>query len=95
MDAYAFRLANRLLGNGDNAAALELTLLGPTLRFLQDTVLALTGGRSGPKNKRAGGTPMETIAVRAGDHLTFDGVNERAPGLSGRCRQLRRTCSTG
>lgn len=75
MDAYAFRLANRLLGNGDNAAALELTLLGPTLRFLQDTVLALTGGDLAPRINGRAAPLWETIAVRAGDHLTFDGVN--------------------
>ena len=75
LDTYALRLANRLLGNGDDAAALELTLLGPALCFLQDTLLALTGGDLAPRiNGRA--VPMwETIAVGAGDQLTFDGVN--------------------
>jgi len=43
MDALAFRLGNRLLGNEDNAAGLELTVTGPTLRFNRDTVIALTG----------------------------------------------------
>jgi len=43
MDALAFRLGNRLLGNEDNAAGLELTVSGPTLRFNRDTVIALTG----------------------------------------------------
>ena len=33
MDALAFRLGNRLLGNRRGAAGLELTSLGPTLRF--------------------------------------------------------------
>ncbi|ARU31383.1 urea carboxylase [Sulfuriferula sp. AH1] len=43
MDALAFRLGNRLLGNADNAAGLELTVAGPTLRFNRDSVIALTG----------------------------------------------------
>lgn len=43
MDALAFRLGNRLLGNDDNAAGLELTVAGPTLRFNRDSVIALTG----------------------------------------------------
>jgi urea carboxylase len=43
MDSYAFRLANRLLGNADDAAALELTVSGPSLKFNVDTVIALTG----------------------------------------------------
>ncbi|MFA6203311.1 MAG: urea carboxylase [Gallionella sp.] len=43
MDALAFRMANRLLGNAADAAGLELTVAGPTLRFNSDTVIALTG----------------------------------------------------
>ncbi|WP_291012958.1 urea carboxylase [Hydrogenophaga sp.] len=43
MDAYAHRMANRLVGNASNAAALEITLSGPTLRFNADAVIAVTG----------------------------------------------------
>lgn len=43
MDALAFHLGNRLLDNDDDAAGLELTVSGPTLRFNSDTVIALTG----------------------------------------------------
>lgn len=43
MDHLAFRLANRAVGNPEGAAALELTVTGPTLRFNTDTVIALTG----------------------------------------------------
>jgi urea carboxylase len=43
MDAVSFRNANRLLGNDPDTAALELTMVGPTLRFLNATRIALTG----------------------------------------------------
>jgi urea carboxylase len=43
MDDLAFRLANRLVGNPEGAAGLELTLLGPTLRFRVPARVALTG----------------------------------------------------
>ena len=33
MDSLAFRLGNRLLGNAEAAAGLEITAVGPTLRF--------------------------------------------------------------
>ena len=33
MDALAFRLANRLVGNTEDAAALEMTTMGARLRF--------------------------------------------------------------
>ncbi|MDO9619245.1 MAG: urea carboxylase [Pseudomonas sp.] len=43
MDDLAFRLANRIVGNHNDAAALEFTLQGPTLRFHSDALIALTG----------------------------------------------------
>ncbi|MGP5369789.1 urea carboxylase [Pseudomonas helleri] len=43
MDDYAFRLANRIVGNHESAAGLEFTLQGPSLRFHCDAVVALTG----------------------------------------------------
>ncbi|MDF1728627.1 MAG: urea carboxylase, partial [Sulfitobacter sp.] len=45
MDAVSFRNANRLLGNDPDTAALELTMTGPTLRFLSAARVALTGAR--------------------------------------------------
>ncbi len=43
MDALALRLANRLAGNAEGTAGLELTVAGPTLRFNCDSVIALAG----------------------------------------------------
>jgi urea carboxylase len=43
MDALAFRIANRLVGNGEDAAGLECTAIGPTLRFRRPAVIALSG----------------------------------------------------
>ena len=42
-DAWSARLANRLVGNPDDAALFELTLSGPELRFDAETAVALTG----------------------------------------------------
>jgi urea carboxylase len=43
MDDLSFRLANRALGNPENAAGLEITMSGPTLKFNADAVICLTG----------------------------------------------------
>ena len=45
MDNLSFRLANRALGNPDGAAALEMTVSGPTLQFNADCLICLTGAR--------------------------------------------------
>lgn len=42
-DAPALRIANALCGNPRDACALEITLLGPTLRFRGDMWIAVTG----------------------------------------------------
>lgn len=44
MDLLALRLVNLLVGNGEGAAALEITLTGPRLTFAEETLFALGGG---------------------------------------------------
>jgi biotin-dependent carboxylase-like uncharacterized protein len=45
MDTYSHRRANRLAGNPDGAAALEVTLLGPELESDSDVVCAVAGAQ--------------------------------------------------
>ena len=47
LDAYALRVANLLVGNEEGLAGLEMTALGPSLRILADTWIAVTGGDLG------------------------------------------------
>ena len=42
-DSFALRVANLLVGNSENAAGLEFTLIGPVLLFRHDTIVAATG----------------------------------------------------
>jgi biotin-dependent carboxylase-like uncharacterized protein len=42
-DAIAARVANKLVGNPEEAPVLEATLLGPTLEFASHAVVAVTG----------------------------------------------------
>jgi antagonist of KipI len=58
-DAPALRVANALCGNPGNACALEITLLGPTLRFGADAWIAITGA---PVPFRIDGTDRPTWA---------------------------------
>lgn len=44
-DDWSFRLGNRLLGNDEDAAGLEITLNGPTLRFRDATRVVLAGAQ--------------------------------------------------
>jgi antagonist of KipI len=47
-DAIALRLGNRLVGNLENAAVLEMTLLGGTFFFSDEVIVAVTGSDFAP-----------------------------------------------
>lgn len=74
-DSLSFRLGNRLLGNEENAAGLEFTLNGPTLKFNQTTRIALTGA---DMQATLDGTPVasyQSITVQPGQVLKLGKVN--------------------
>jgi 5-oxoprolinase (ATP-hydrolysing) subunit C len=66
-DSEALWLANRLLGNAEDAAALEITLLGPRLQLARPLRIALTGARI---DARLDGSPLpldRPLALPAGE----------------------------
>jgi urea carboxylase len=74
MDALALRLANRLAGNPEGAAGLELTVAGPTLRFNCDARIALAGADMGAE---LDGQPLANWAphvVKAGSILKLGAI---------------------
>ncbi len=71
MDRLALRFANRLVGNPDEAAALEITVRGPELVFDNEAVIAVTGADLSPS---LDGTPLQgwtAIKVGRGGTLAF------------------------
>ncbi len=69
MDDRALRLANRLLGNAEGAAALEITMSGPVLRFHTDAIAAVTGAAI-PVSIDGAEQPMDTVLhIAAGSTL--------------------------
>ncbi len=78
-DPWSARLANRLVANPDDAALLELTLHGPSLRFGATTAIALTGAGF---EARLNELPLQVNVgrhVRAGSLLRI-GVGDGARG---------------
>ncbi|NWL80559.1 urea carboxylase [Pseudomonas taiwanensis] len=71
MDSRALRLGNRLLGNAEGEAGLEMTMSGPTLRFNTDAVVAVTGAQI-PLTLDGQPQPMDTaLFVPAGATLAL------------------------
>ena len=80
MDPLAFRLANRLAGNREDAAALEITVSGPRLRFDEHTVVAVCGADMRPAVNGEAIPLWTSIAIPAG------GLLEMGPAQSGGAR---------
>ncbi len=62
-DPQSMRLANRLVGNADRAAAIEVTAVGPRLRFTGDGHLAVVASAEGGVDVHIDGHPVATDTV--------------------------------
>jgi len=71
MDALALRLANRIVGNEEGCAALEMTVTGATLRFDADAVIALTGATMDATLDGAAVTFWNPVPVKRGTLLAL------------------------
>ena len=96
VDLLALRLANLLVGNSENVAGLEFTLVGPELRFRRDTLVALGGGECDglpawlPLRVTAG-TRLRLGPLRRGcrGYVAFAGGLEVPPALGSRSTYVR------
>ncbi|RQO52892.1 allophanate hydrolase [Variovorax sp. KBW07] len=75
LDVLALTLANRLVGNPDGAAGLELTMGGCELRFEADTRIALTGDDFSAMLDGVPLWPCWSVPVAAGQTLKLTGAN--------------------
>lgn len=71
MDRVALRVANLLVGNDDSLAALEATLIGPTLVFEKPALIALGGADLEASIDGTALPPWKPAAVGAGATLRF------------------------
>jgi urea carboxylase len=78
MDSFALRVANRLVGNGDDAPAIEMTGIGAKLRFDAEAAIAICGADMDAKLRDAPAPLWQTVSVAAGDTLQFSAV--KGPG---------------
>ena len=97
MDSWSFRLANVLVENEQNAAALECQFMGPSLKFKTSRIIAITGADMSPK---LDGNPiplwesievktnqvleMEFATIGARSYIAFSGGIISEPWLSSR-----------
>ena len=71
MDRVALRVGNVLVGNDEGAAALEATLIGPTLAFDHPVLVAVTGADLSATVERAPLPAWHPALVQAGATIRF------------------------
>jgi len=79
LDAVALRLANALVGNAPNAAALEILVSGPALEAIAESVhVAFVGGTAGVSVQDAhqrSVAPGRSVHLKQGDVIVQQATN--------------------
>ena len=78
MDDVALRLANALVGNASDAAVLEITLIGPRLRFDEAATIALTGAEFARASTVSRSAMWRPVDVEAGAVIDFGAARRGA-----------------
>lgn len=86
-DRTALIAGNRLLGNPDDAAGVEMTQIGPRIRFLRPTRIVLTGADFGAVHNELPLPVGAVRVVRPGDELHFSPTPPRHGARAYLCLQ--------
>ncbi len=70
-DALSFRLANLLVGNDENAPAIEMTLFGATMEFDEPAVIAVTGAECSIATDGTQASCARALSIASGSVLRF------------------------
>ncbi|MFZ3576878.1 biotin-dependent carboxyltransferase family protein [Virgibacillus sp. DJP39] len=71
MDTFAFQVANILVGNSRNEAAMEVTLIGPSIEAKATITLAITGADLSPTLNQKPAPMWKSFSLKPGDVLSF------------------------
>lgn len=71
MDIYAGKMANLILRNQPDSAMLEITQMGPKLRFSHPVKIAICGALLSPKINKVPIENNRVYKIEAGDELSF------------------------
>lgn len=76
LDPVSLRIANILVGNSEGEAGLEITALGPTIRFSSDSVLALVGADFDIEVDGRKVRTWESVEVSAGSVVSIGAASD-------------------
>jgi len=75
LDTFSLRVSNLLVGNEENEACLEVTLMGLRIRALEEVVIAITGGDLSPTLNGESLEMWRTHLLVQDDIIAFKKVN--------------------
>lgn len=76
MDEFALRMANLMVGNDQNAAAIEIAVQGPKIEFLADTWITVTGADLSPTLDDEPIPQWQAVEVKEDSVLTFGDMRD-------------------
>ena len=74
VDSFSLRVGNRLVGNGEDEAGLEITFAGPAVTALSEIAIAVTGADIQPRINTAPAPMWQALVMRKGERLSFKGI---------------------
>ncbi|NDI35685.1 biotin-dependent carboxyltransferase family protein [Chengkuizengella sediminis] len=74
MDSYAARIANLLVGNEEDAAVMEMSMIGPSIEFQEDSLISICGGDLSAIIDGERVPMWRPIIIKAGSCLQFSNV---------------------
>jgi biotin-dependent carboxylase-like uncharacterized protein len=71
MDQFSSILSNKIISNNDNDAVMEITMIGPTLKFKTETTISITGADMSPLLNGENINLFKPHIIKNGDILSF------------------------
>ena len=71
MDQFSSILSNKIISNNDNDAVMEITMIGPTLKFKTETTISITGADMSPLLNGENINLFKQHIIKNGDILSF------------------------
>lgn len=88
MDKKSLAIGNFLVGNKEDEAGLEITLIGPKIKFTEENFIAITGGDLNPKLNGKEVSMYKAILVKKDDVLSFENAKTGARAYIAFCGGL-------
>lgn len=89
MDKKSLAIGNLLVDNQEDEAGLEITLIGPKIKFTKENFIAITGGDLSPKINGKTAEMYKAIFVKKDDVLSFENAKTGARAYIAFCGGLK------